>query len=344
MIRLHALAQAKMPQFADEVKGKSFVASVGWCNNFMNRNDFTLRRCTKISQKLPKDLEGKIDSFWQYIIKHRKMHNYELSQIGNMDETPMQFDLPGTMTVNGKGQKTIFVKTTGHEKTHFTVVLACMADGTKLKPMIIFKRKTLPKNAKFPSDVIVRSHPKGWMDEQGVKIWLSNVWNRRPGALLRKRSLLVWDMFRAHLCDSMKAEARKLKVDLAVIPGGLTSVLQPLDICLNKPFKDRLRRMWSDWISSDDVKKTEGMPGILYFLIIYLSYDIHITEFAVIGLITMLINCLDKILLRNIKLAALPVTMEWTSDQWSYFPFIFRWQFDETGHHAGCRMGERRVA
>ncbi len=40
-----------------------------------------------------------------------------------MDETPMQFDLPGNRTVNAKGDKTVMVKTTGHEKTYFTVVL-----------------------------------------------------------------------------------------------------------------------------------------------------------------------------------------------------------------------------
>ena len=44
-----------------------------------------------------------------------------------------------------KGVKTVSIKTSGHEKSHYTVVLACCANGTKLPPMIIFKRKTLPK-------------------------------------------------------------------------------------------------------------------------------------------------------------------------------------------------------
>ena len=265
MVRLHALSLSKNPQFAAEFKDKRFVASTGWCNNFMNRHDFTLRKRTKIAQKLPKDLEAKIDSFWDYVIKQRKLHEYELGQIGNMDETPMTFDLPGCTTLNTKGEKTILVKTTGHEKTHFTVALACMADGTKLKPLIIFKRKTIPKNAKFPADIVVRPHFKGWMDEEGVRFWLNKVWNRRPGALLKKRSLLVWDMFRAHLTDPMKAEAKKLKADLAVIPGGLTSVLQPLDVCLNKPFKDRMRTMWNDWMASGSAKTTKGRPITLLF-------------------------------------------------------------------------------
>ena len=257
-IRLHAL---KMKKSGDYTVTGRFLASAGWCTRFMERHGLTLKQRTKLSQKLPKDLESKVDSFQKYIIKMRKRHEYDLSQIGNMDETPMTFDLPGNRTVHTKGEKTVLVKTTGHEKTHFTVVLVCMADGTKLKPLIIFKRKTLPKNAKFPAGVVVRAQPKRWMDEDGVMFWLENVWNRRPGALLRKRSLLVWDMFSAHLKETVKSAFQKERTDMAVIPGGLTSQLQPLDVCLNKPFKDRIRQMWSDWICSDAVTKTKsGLP------------------------------------------------------------------------------------
>ena len=38
------------------------------------------------------------------------------------------------MDVNGT--KTIMIKTSGNEKTRYSVVLACCADGTKLPPFI----------------------------------------------------------------------------------------------------------------------------------------------------------------------------------------------------------------
>ena len=41
-------------------------------------------------------------------------------------------------TVDMKGAKTVQVIGTGHEKTRFPIVLSCMADGTKLKLMVIF--------------------------------------------------------------------------------------------------------------------------------------------------------------------------------------------------------------
>lgn len=151
-------------------------------------------------------------------------------------------------TVNAGGANTILIKTVGHEKTRFIVVLACMADSTKLKPLVIFKRKTLPKGVKFQPAVFLQAHPKGWKDKEGTQDWLKRVWNNRLGALKSKWSLLIWDMFRGHLTDTVKRTLRDLKTNIAAIPSVLTSVLQPLDVCINKPFKYRLRNLWNDWM------------------------------------------------------------------------------------------------
>ena len=35
---------------------------------------------------------------------------------------------------------------------------------------------------------------------------------------------------------------------MAVIPGGMTSLLQSLDVGVNKPFKDNLRQYWNKWM------------------------------------------------------------------------------------------------
>ena len=40
-----------------------------------------------------------------------------------------------------KGSKTIIIKTSGNEKTRYTVVLACRAGGTELPPFINHLKK-----------------------------------------------------------------------------------------------------------------------------------------------------------------------------------------------------------
>ena len=238
-------------------KGKDFKATVGWCNRFMNRKNLVIRQKTKIAQKLPRDLDHKVTNFHRFVIGMRQKHQFSLSCIGNMDETPLNFDMMGNRTVDVKGTKTVHVRNTGHVKTRFTVALSCMADGTKLKPMVIFKRKTKPK-INFPSGVFVHFHEKGWMDENGIKLWIENIWNRRPGGIKKQQSLLVWDMFRSHITKNSKDRLSRHNTEIAVIPGGLTSLLQPLDVSLNKPFKDYVREEWNNWMQNEEKSFTKG--------------------------------------------------------------------------------------
>ena len=131
--------------------------------------------------------------------------------------------------------------------------------------MVIFKRKNIPKET-FPPGVVVKVHPKGWIDEALIKVWLDKVFMKRPGGLLKPRSLLVWDMFRAHCCDSVKEKLKEYRTRQAVIPGGCTSVLQPLDISINKPFKTYLRKLWNTWMVSGEKEFTKSgaikRPGL----------------------------------------------------------------------------------
>ena len=52
--------------------------------------------------------------------------------------------------------------------------------------------------------------------------------------------------------EKVKEKLKVLKTNQAIISGGLTSVLQPLDVVINKPFKDRLRQKWVELMLSDD--------------------------------------------------------------------------------------------
>ena len=228
----------------------NFRASSGWCSKFMKRNSYSVRRPTKIAQKLPNHYVDKIFEFQRFVIRRRRENQYLLSSIGNMDETPVCQDMLSRHTADKTGKRSVLIKSTGHEKSRYTVVLCVMADGTKLRPMIIFKRKSKPKG-EFPPGVVVHWNEKGWMDEDACTIWLEKVWGLRPGHLRHPKSLLVWDHFAAHLTDGIKRKVRATNTDVAVIPGGLTSILQPLDVSLNKPFKDSLRKKWKDWMSSE---------------------------------------------------------------------------------------------
>jgi hypothetical protein len=71
--------------------------------------------------------------------------------------------------------------------------------------------------------------------------------------------MLVLDAFKGHVTDSVKDQLCKMKTELVVIPGGMTSVLQPMDVSINKTFKDRLKQQYLTWIADPAREVTE--PG-----------------------------------------------------------------------------------
>ena len=132
LIRLHA------KKTTQQMNIDNFLISSGWCTRFMKRNKLVLRQKTKISQRLPDDLEEKITSFQSFVIRARRSKNYSLVNIGNMDETPVWFDMPTYKTVDSIGAKTVLLKTTGHEKTRFTVKFIALTLSLNSRSSVYF--------------------------------------------------------------------------------------------------------------------------------------------------------------------------------------------------------------
>jgi len=77
-------------------------------------------------------------------------------------------DMPRNYTLEKKDMKEVLLKTIECEKLRLRVMLAATADGRKLPPLVILKRKTLPKSEAFPKDVI--QGPGKRMDDGGADV------------------------------------------------------------------------------------------------------------------------------------------------------------------------------
>jgi hypothetical protein len=60
--------------------------------------------------------------------------------------------------------------------------------------------------------------------------------------------MLVLDAFRGRLPEELKVKLVRKNCDLFVVPGGTTSQLQPLNVSVNKLFKDYLRKDCEAWL------------------------------------------------------------------------------------------------
>jgi hypothetical protein len=74
---------------------------------------------------------------------------------------PVFSAIPANNTDDKKDSKSVFVKTTGHEKLR-TVMLSVLADRRRLKQFLILKRKNLPKE-KLTTEIIFKFNEEGWM-------------------------------------------------------------------------------------------------------------------------------------------------------------------------------------
>ena len=117
--------RARARQIAEDRGLTNFIGGPAWCHRFMKRNDLSVRARTTVGQRLPQDWQGLMSNFVDFAERSITRLALSRDKILNIDEVRMTFDAPMNRTVTEKGSSTVTITTTGHEKTHFTVVLAC---------------------------------------------------------------------------------------------------------------------------------------------------------------------------------------------------------------------------
>ena len=72
----------------------------------------------------------------------------------------------------------------------------------------------------------------------------------KAGSIFGGPSVLVLDAFPAHKKPEVKSAFKRWSnTTFCIIPGGLTSVIQPLDVYINRSFKSNIRKEWRLWLT-----------------------------------------------------------------------------------------------
>ena len=92
-----------------------------------------------------------------------------------------------------------------------------------------------------------------------MEVWVEEIWLKYVREVSKQlgfdNSLLTFDVFSAHKTDDVLSKLVENKSDVLMIPP--PSKCQPMDVCINKPFKGILRKCWVNYIS----KIIEQMPA-----------------------------------------------------------------------------------
>ena len=228
--------QSKALELARESGDQDFSASRGWLEKFFKRHHLSLHRRTTVSQRLPQDLVPKVIGFIMATRRLCHINSY----------TPLWLDMPGRDHCCPHRRKVD--SNSYHRSRQGKVHCLSRRNGRwkKAEPFVVFKGvRPIAELMKIPG-VVVAFSKNGWMNEELTKDWVKRAWR----SLSFNRRLLVWDAYRRHIMATVRSVVKQTNTDMNIIPGGLTSQLQPADLCWNKPFKEAYKAKYNEWMAT----------------------------------------------------------------------------------------------
>lgn len=242
-------------QVARENEVADFKASAKWLEGFLSRNGLSLRRRTNLTTLSDGVLLDRAFQYLKYLTaKVEQSGNFH--QIVLMDETAVYLEDPRSTTIDETGARHVIIKSTGFASMRVTAILAVRADGSKVPPVVIQKKKNGNGELVQVHGVYFMYNDKAWVNQELIKKYLNFIYP--PVDVDGQGKLLVWDSCRSHIARSVKEFMIQKGVVQAVIPGGLTSYVQAGDIGIFKSFKDNIGGLINSWKNSDQVSYTSG--------------------------------------------------------------------------------------
>ncbi|OIW26844.1 hypothetical protein CONLIGDRAFT_646981 [Coniochaeta ligniaria NRRL 30616] len=231
-----------------------FTFSNGWFAGFLGRYGVVRRRLIHQATKLPLESIAYCNSFLR---------------IMNLDEVPILFEYLDGYSYDFEGVKTVSGKTdrSGWSKRQATLILYIFADGVcRIPPKIIFHAAVNTQlrdteGFKYNPDVTVEYNPTAYNNEDLFRQFIDE--ELAPILTGDQPNLLAMDVAAFYKTDAIRERLKELSItpcfttfliflDItpAMIPGGMTSLLQPLDTHINAVFKRWLREAVDDYVAA----------------------------------------------------------------------------------------------
>ena len=186
------------------------------------------------------------------------------------------------------GRRTIHIRKSTSDMKHATCALTVTASGKMITPLFVFKGKNywfivcmmkcfshffvlfLGKlNGRivqcqfpmYPQGMIYACQDNAWMDEwvmlMKVDMVLKSYVDTAPQNVV---PLLFLDSYHCHMMNSVVNAIQDLGVEVEHICVGCTSLCQPVDIGINKPFKAFLCKAWEKWMIDKGIRYGTTSP------------------------------------------------------------------------------------
>ena len=233
-----------------------------WARSLLTRMGYVKRKCSNAGKvAVPRFLEIQGD-FLADIQAEVVMNEIPAEFVLNWDQTALHLVPTGQWTMHKSGEKVVPI-TNSDDKRQITAVLAVTMSGEYLPPQLIYKGKTerCHPAGEVPDGWDIWHSHNHWSNEETMlryveKVIVPFVDDKRATLQLDKAhpALAIFDCFRGQTTPEFAAALKKHNIIQVPVPANCTDKLQPLDISINKPMKDELRRRFQTWYA-DEVSK-----------------------------------------------------------------------------------------
>jgi len=239
-----------------------------WINNFIRRNRMSKRAASNIRRSRASIDEENVNEFFDNLERvYEKYGPLPPEHIYNYDETNQQDD-PGNKRVFVRRGRRRVENVGEHSKCSFSTMWCGNAVGQILPPMVVYRAKNVYEGwkARGIKGAVYSSSPSGWFDADTFAQWFQQVF--LPYATLQEEGpkILFGDNLSSHFNPEVVRLAKVNNIFFVMLPAHGTHLLQPLDVSVFGPMKEKWRNELESWRKESRIRKTlpkEYFPMLL---------------------------------------------------------------------------------
>lgn len=153
------------------------------------------------------------------------------------------------------------------DKRQITAVFACSLAGSFLPIQLIYKGTTprcLPKEVEFPEGWNITHSANHWSNTSTMLDFIRYIIvpyvtekRKQLGLSSNHPVLVIFDVFKGQCTEEVCKLLEESNILYTLVPANCTDQLQPLDLSVNKPAKDFMKRQFQNWYGEMICKQLE---------------------------------------------------------------------------------------
>ena len=236
-----------------------------WAHSLLKRMNFVQRKATTSLSKLTMtDFKERKREFLNDVATTVEMEEIPGELILNWDQIGIRFVPSSTWTMERRGERRVEMVGV-NDKRQITAVFCSSAAGEFLPIQLIYTGKTdcCHPRYPFPPEWNVTHSRNHWSNEDTMVQYVDNiilpyVEKVREEVGAEKAAIVIMDNFKGQTTTKITNLLEENNILISWLPPNTTDRLQSMNISVNKPAKEYLKKEFEDWYSEQVMQQFDG--------------------------------------------------------------------------------------